>query len=451
MGKTYILDTNVLLTNPKAFFSFKKHTIVIPYVVIEELEKQKQRLGEPGMNARDCSRQLSVLLKNQTTKNLRDGIKLENGATLMVLPSSDFPSIETTEESKKGDDYILTVCVGFQGNNPKEKVILVTNDIILKLRASSFGISTETYDQKQNIQNLEDLYQGYTKIEVKEEILAEFWEQYPKNETFSIPLKNYLEKPLYPNDFIIFNSSKKKPFAILRVIDEKGNYKFVQEQKIDKIVPLNAEQTMAIELLMDPSLSLVTLTGISGTGKTLLSLAAGIEQVINKKYDTMIIIRPTHPIGRDIGFLPGSIGEKLEPWLTPIRDNLKFLMPSSNNPGKKKNGNCFGYEYLIDRGLLEIEAMNFIRGRSIKNSFVLIDESQNIDPHELKAILTRAAIGSKIVLTGDIEQTDRIDVDSVSNGLSVAIEKFKKYSIAGHISLKEGVRSELSALAATIL
>ena len=447
MTKTFILDTNVLLDDPSALFAFKNNDIVLPYKVIEELEKHKTSQGEIGMNARDCGRKIADLFSNdQKNVSLKEGIDLPSGGKLKVLSEEDVPGHGITLASP--DDHILAVSVGFNKTLKNGHVTLITNDVLLRLRASSNGLDVEGYNGTVEIGSLEDLYTGYNDVEVSNTTISNFWMQHGKDKNhFDIPIEKVARNgdPL-PNDFFVLNEN---PKALVRYMDD-GRFKFIPEEQAGKVRPRNIEQVMALDLLMDPSIDMVTLTGISGCGKTLLALAAGLNQVIERKlYSNVLVIRPIHSVGKEIGFLPGTKEEKMEPWMAPIKDNIRFCL--SNDNGKKSRQNSQTMEYIMDKGWVEIEAMTYIRGRSINNAFIIIDEAQNVNVHELKAILTRVGEGTKIVLTGDIEQTDRTDVDSISNGLAVAIEKFKSHGISGHVSMKEGLRSRLSVLAAKIL
>jgi PhoH-like ATPase len=340
-----------------------------------------------------------------------------------------------------------------------------------------------------------------------EETLSRFWEEYQgfahgdfsASPHFSmgdqIKPKNC---PLKENDFLIINYDKNiKPYMLLRYCDE-GKYRFVKEQRFEKLKPLNVEQVVAFELLTDPSVHFVTLIGSSGTGKTIIAIESALEQIMgpNKKYKRLVIIRPIHPVGKDIGYLPGDMREKLDVWMSPIKDNLKFLLEDNEEMaasvdsfggnkvlkpgfetarynGQKRNrkGNRRYHDekrqasgaatqhhqpgttldYFLNKGIIEVEALTYIRGRSINNSIILLDESQNISAHELKAVLTRAGQNTKVIFTGDIEQIDRLDLSIKFNALTTAIQKFHGYALFGHVSLHEGLRSELSALAARIL
>lgn len=444
MKKIIILDTNVLLDDPRAFLTFKKNDIIIPYKVIEELEKHKTSQGEVGMNARDCSRIISGILKEQTSSTLKSGVKLETGVKLFVISSIEFK--ETISPIETGDDHILAVCVGVKKEWKSYSPVLVSNDMLLRIRANSFGIKCETYNSNTVINNKDDLYSGYKIIEASEDVIARYWEE-NKGVTFGNGPKEITKEKLFLNDFIILsdngNDLKKKPYPILRVKEhnKKKELCFVNEYKFNnKIKCQNIEQVMAVDLLMDPTVKLVTLTGIAGSGKTLISLASGLEQIIDKKlYKQFIVVRPTHSVGKEMGYLPGPLEEKLEPWMKPIKDNLKIIYGKENA------------DYLINNNTIEFESLSLIRGRSITNAFVYIDEAQNTDVHEIKTILTRIGNGSKVVIGGDVEQIDRKDVDSISNGLSIVIEKFKEYGVAGHVSLKDSLRGEIASIAAKIL
>ena len=472
MTKHFVLDTNVIISNPKVFLSFKKEeTLVIPYCVIIEMERHKLSMDELGTAARESSRQLMKIIEGHKEQTLKAGITLDNESCLMISSARvDHPEVLEKVKSypvPSPDDEILATCVGLKESGLE--VMLLSEDSLLKIRANGFDIPSRAgMDDGTTSSAVEELHPGCFRVEVDDVTISEYWEEFSGKEEFFNPREgeslNKLQaivsaRGINPNDFLILNYTKKKPHAILRAYKKKGHeglmFKFVPEHKLNKLKPLNIEQQMALDLLMDHTVPLVTLVGQSGTGKSLVSIAAGLEQVLNEKiYKTLIIIRPVYPVGRDIGFLPGSKEEKLDPWLSPIKDNLRHLI------GGKKTGHQHGnngrpaegsLDHFIERGIIEIEAATFIRGRSIDNAFMLIDECQNFSRHELKTILTRVGHNTKIVLTGDIEQMDRTDISAATNGITIAVEKFKKYSLAGHVTLKDGVRSELSALAAKIL
>lgn len=430
MIKTYILDTNVLLHDPNCLNAFEENKIVIPLVVIEELDTFKGSENEIGRNARQITRTLDSY---REIGSLNTGIKLQNGGNLRVELNC-ISNIPANLDQNKVDNRIIGVVIGLAEKCLEEKFILVSKDMNMRVKCDSLGIESQDYQKDHIVDNADELYSGFIEIKVSDETIDDFHNGKP---TFVSALLN-------PNQFILLKSeinSKKSGLAkfikgdlpLKKVIDYKDTW---------GIVAKNKEQSFALNLLMDPSISLVSIVGQAGCGKTLLALAAALQQTLEQgTYQRIIVSRPIMPLGKDIGFLPGSISEKLSPWIAPINDNLEYLF---NNEPKD-------LQMFLDEGTLQVEAITYIRGRSIPNSFIIIDEAQNLSSHEIKTIITRAGEGSKIVLTGDLQQIDSPYLDSVSNGLSIAIEKFKEYSLSGHITLRAGVRSELATLAAKIL
>lgn len=433
--RKYILDTNVLLTDSGVFETLKTKQLIIPFIVLEELDKAKTRMDEAGKNAREIIRKIKQgHLKNVSIISIGD-LKT---TTTKTLPK-DFDS------ELKNDNKILEFCLKCKNS------VLVTRDLAMEVKAKALGIPCEEYksttlnkDFEPGSDLLSQLYSGVTVINEPELTMALF----ENNEI--ILEQEFIEKySLYPNQFIVFQnpgvktvfcqfSSRTKPLRLLDPAKLSGL----------KPTPRNKEQEFAYQLLLDHTLSLVTLIGLSGTGKTLLALGAGIEQVLNrKKYDTLVVCRPTQPVGNDIGFLPGEISDKLDPWTAPIKDNLRFVL----SKGKRGYDNDRVLQDLIDSGTIELQALTFIRGRSIQNAYIIIDEAQNLTQHELKTILTRAGEGSKIVLIGDIEQIDVKHLDTNNNGLTVAIEAFKGQQLYGHVTLLKGERSQLATIASRVL
>lgn len=412
MIKNYVLDTNVLIHDPDAIHSFEDNNIVIPLPVIEEIDKLKGRSGEIGLNARQVARELDNLRKGG---KLFKGVRIDGGGTLKVEVIEDFKEMPRFLSDKVMDDWILFYTMEIARKNPDIRTILVSKDINMRIKADALGIEAQDYLKDKT--NEMDLFKGYVESD---------------DSSFD-PMKNNLRE----NEFVKFKSQ------ILRFKNGKLVPLSVDQGKsIWGIKALNFEQLMALELLLDPDLNLVTLMGIAGTGKTLLSIAAALEMVTNAKiYKKITVTRPVIPMGKDIGFLPGSAEEKMKPWLEPIRDNLEFLF---DNAGKS-------ISKIDSLNFLQVEALSYTRGRTIPHQFIIVDESQNLTPHEVKAIITRAGIGSKIVLTGDISQIDSPYLDAFSNGLSYVTAKFANQKMAGHLTLSIGVRSELSALASKIL
>ena len=463
MKKTYILDTNVLLSDSNSLFGFEEHDLVLPLIVLEELDRHKDRQDEVGRNAREVVRKLADLTK--VNKDFKVGIPLgKNLGILKILSIEDiFPdnvprSLPMEMETKKsGDNTIAQFCVNYIHKHQEENVILVTRDTILRLKAQALGIVCEDYRKFNVATSVNSLYSGVKVIEREDVIVKQF---YANEEQFFLPKD--IEDDLYPNQFVILKNGQQS--AMARFLN-KGEPVLPLGKIPSKISPRNKEQEFARDLLFDESVKLVSLAGKSGCGKTLLAIDAGLEQVLNtRRYRSLVICRPVMPVGRDIGFLPGDLNEKLEPWLAPIKDNLRFLLGASEPPKDLNSGTRkkklaeqqpkFDEQVLqsyFEEGIIEVQAMTFIRGRSIANAYIIIDEAQNTNLHEIKTILTRVGENTKIVLTGDLEQIDSTYVDSVSNGLSIAIERFKSQKISGHVTFLKGERSQLATIASEIL
>ena len=464
MKKTYCLDTNILLADPSALNAFEDNDIVIPLIVLEELDNHKSRQDEVGRNARQISRTLDDLRK---IGSLAVGVKLPNGGTLRIVTIdqstlSELPAeLRTTKVDNALIAFMLKVKITNERSNSEQFPIpiLVTKDVNVRIKCDALGINCQDYLKMRVADDQEKLYRGVDVIEIPAHLVDKF---YSTGELALNEDEAMLErcKSWFSNQIIIIKHSfdgQTTRSAITRFtsLDKP----LLSIDKIDSafgLKPRNKEQTFAFDLLFDDSIKLVTLTGPAGTGKTCVVLAAALEQLNGlgrdhkTRYEKLLITRPVLPIGKDIGFLPGTLEEKMEPWIAPIRDNLNFLI-NSNKSSRIRQGNDDYITMLQERGLIEVEAISFIRGRSIPNTFMIIDESQNLSVHELKTILTRVGEGTKIVLTGDIEQIDNVHVDMYTNGLTYAIEKFKHHNIAGHITLLKGERSALATLASQIL
>jgi len=442
--KTYILDTNVLLSDPMALFSFKEHDLVIPMIVLEELDRHKDRQDEVGRNARETSRKLTEITKEH--KAFKDPVPLgDNLGKLYIMSISSLGFNDVKEllpselEGKSGDNQILALCLALKKKSEKE-MILISRDVLLRLKANALGVSSDDYKKLHVAKSAAGLYSGSAEL-VGSFDLDAFFEQ------GKLELPEEVVSEYHENQYLNVTNPETNQHALMRLKGGVGHK--ITEFAPCKINGKNVGQRCAIDALLDTQLPLVTVVGQAGTGKTLLAIAAGLHQVMERKqYKSLIVCRPIQPLGKDIGYLPGTMEEKMEPWVAPIKDNLRYLLSAD---GKKSKRGEETLEMLFENGTIEVEAMTFIRGRSIANAYIIIDEAQNLNAHELKTIITRVGEGTKIVLTGDIEQIDNMYVDSVSNGLTIAIEKFKSYPISGHVTLTKGERSTLATLAAQIL
>ncbi len=437
--KNFILDTNVLLHDPQALFKFQENNIIIPITVIEEIDRFKKDMNETGRNARQVSRILDTMREKGS---LALGISMPEQGTLRVELFSEkfFKHLPVDLRADSGDNRILAVALDMRERHPDVPLIFVTKDTNLRIKADALGLTAEDYESDKV--DIQDLYSGTRNIEMSAEAVDRFYGQ------------GWLEAPegLSPNEFItITDSANHSHTAICRY--DSSSARIVPVRKIPKegiwsIYARNREQSFAMDVLMDDSIKLVTLVGKAGTGKTLMAIAAGLHKTAEENiYNRLLVSRPVFPMGKDLGFLPGDIEEKLTPWMQPIFDNVELLI--SGHESEKRHSK--GYKELMAMGLLDIEPLTYIRGRSIPNQYLIVDEAQNLTPHEIKTIVTRVGEGTKIVLTGDPYQIDNPYVDSSSNGLTFLVEKFKNEKIAAHVTLTRGERSELAELAANLL
>lgn len=433
MTKTYVLDTNVLLHNPNALFAFQDNEVVIPLAVIEEIDNQKRRQDEVGRNARTASQILDGL---RSQGCLSEGVNLTRGGTLRIeLNHQDLIDYPDGLDPHKPDNRILAVASNLtkEGKNP---VILVTKDLNLRIKADVFGLPAEDFYNDRV--DYHQLYTGVGEFYCSTEEMNTFFQQGK--------LKTENGRQGYPNQmFILTNPCGPSQSALARLF--RGTLWPLMHGDSTNwgVRALNKEQRFAFELLLNDDIKVATLVGRAGTGKTLLALAAGLEKVLEQKiYHRMLITRPVIPMGDDLGFLPGTKEDKLRPWMQPIYDNLEFLMKDCSEPSEEVNE-------LVQRGLVELEALTYIRGRTIPKSYILCDEAQNLSPHMIKTLITRVGEGSKIVFTGDPEQIDHPYLDESSNGLTYLVEKLKGEEITGHITLVKGERSRVAELCATLL
>jgi PhoH-like ATPase len=440
LRKNYVLDTNVLLHDPRALFQFKDNNVIVPIYVVEEIDKFKRDLSELGRNARQVSRDLDHF--REENGSLTEGVPLENGGMLRVMFTQKVLPRELMNQHE-ADNRILALAADVKEREPSLRCVFVTKDINLRIRADALGLITEDYENDK-IENPE-VYMGVRELEVGKSDIDAFYAHgelvLPEGTNGVLPNEFALLKDRdAPNHTALskYNAAKGRFVPLLKSLKE-GAW---------GLRPRNKEQSFALDLLLNDEIKLVTIVGKAGTGKTLLAIAAGLQKTMEEQvYQKMLVSRPVFPLGKDIGFLPGTVEEKLNPWMQPIYDNVEFLMGISR--ADKKAGRS--YKELVDLGLIAIEPLTYIRGRSIPNQYIIVDEAQNLTPHEVKTIITRVGDNTKIVLTGDPYQIDNPYVDATSNGLVHVVNKFKHERLAGHITLTKGERSALAELASNVL
>ena len=433
-----VLDTNVILFDALAITKFIEADIYIPFIVIEEVDRFKRDLGENGRNARHFSRFIDVL-RDQGT--LSDGVKLERSESYVyIMIDTPTKGLSNEMDIKKADNRILATAMLLQSINPDNQVELVTKDINLRIKADVYGIFAKDYETEiQN--NNEDMYSGLLEMDLEPGLIDGFY----KDKSLLVESTDYTP---YANQYVLMKDKSNENHSAIGRFNAQDN-KVVplinHSESIWGIHPRNMEQSFALDCLLNDEIMFVSLVGKAGTGKTLMALAAGLYKTLDEgKFQKLLVSRPIFPMGRDIGFLPGDIDQKLSPWMQPIFDNVEFLMGSD----KKAAGRA---QELMAQGMINIEPLTYIRGRSIPNQYLIVDEAQNLTPHEIKTIVTRAGQGTKVVLTGDCFQIDNPYIDSANSGLTYSVERFKGQQISAHVHLRKGERSELAELAANIL
>lgn len=441
--KRYILDTNVLLYDPNALFNFDDNTVVIPMVAIEDIGRLKRDMSETGRNARQVSRHLDRLREKGP---LTEGVALNNGGRLMVVAGSDtaIDSLPHLFGEKNRDTHLLAAVLQLSRDATGLAAVLVSKDINVRIKADALRLKVVDYESDKVA--IEELYSGMTTVTVSVEALAQLHQS----------RHLVVDQPLYPNQYVVLTDSADGTGGeggnIGRYDAAEGavvKLLTINSEGISHMHPRNEEQHMALDALLNDEIQLVTLVGKAGTGKTILAVAASLHKTVQENsYKRILVSRPTLPMGKDIGFLPGNVEEKLTPWMYPIADNVEYLMNGKAKGPKRERP---GFRELVSTGVLVIEPLTYIRGRSIHNQFLIIDEAQNLTPHEIKTIITRVGEGTKIIVTGDPYQIDNPYIDSSSNGLAYLVERFKNERISAHVTLRKGERSALSELAANLL
>jgi PhoH-like ATPase len=441
LKKNFVLDTNVLLHDPRSIFGFGDNNVIVPIYVIEEIDNFKRDLSSLGRNARQVARYLDEF---RAQGKLREGVPLapDKGTIRVLFAERPLPK-EWADSHSTIDNRILAVAVDVRDREKDLPVVFVTKDTNLRIRADALGLHAEDYDVEGVA--IDELWSGVDEVEVDGHAVNDFYA------AGLVPLAPSGDPPP-PNEYVVLRdrdnpqhsavgkfSAAKQAYVPLIKTPKEGTW---------GIRPRNKEQSFALDLLLNDEVRLVTIVGKAGTGKTLLAIAAGLQKTMEENvYQKLLVSRPIFPLGRDIGYLPGDVEEKLNPWMQPIFDNVEYLMNLSRS--EKKQGR--GYHELMDLGILEIEPLTYIRGRSIPNQYMIVDEAQNLTPHEVKTIITRVGDGTKIVLTGDPYQIDNPYVDQTNNGLVHVVNRFKSERLAGHVTMSKGERSPLAELAANLL
>jgi PhoH-like ATPase len=459
--RLYILDTNVLMHDPTALFRFEEHDVLLPMMVLEELDAAKKGLSEVARNVRQVSRFIGEMMQHQGGSDLADGLELREPEGLDLKTGTGRLYFQTTmpethssllRDGSFADNEILSTALSLRETYPDKAIVLVSKDINLRIKAAILGVQAEDYYNDRALDDLSLLYRGLRQHG------ESFWEEHPQIESWSasgrahyrIPVGN--ENGWYPNQCVAIGEE-----GGVEALVKEANGDSVMLQLVDDyyearknvwgIHARNREQNFALNLLMDPEIDFVTLMGTAGTGKTLLALAAGLSQTMDeKRYSEIIVTRATVSIGEDIGYLPGTEEEKMTPWMGALTDNLEVL--TSPQEGGEW-GRAATNDLLASR--VKVRALNFMRGRTFLNRFVIIDEAQNITPKQMKALITRAGPGTKMVCLGNVEQIDTPYLTETTSGLTFAVDRFKTWDHAGHITLRRGERSRLADFASEAL
>jgi len=433
--KILVVDTSVLLYDMNAIHSFPGNDVVIPLTVLDELDRFKDRPGLLGESARYVNRYLDQL---REVGRLDSSVQIpDTDQTVRVeIHAGGLPSVPDGLDSRKGDNRIIATALCLKQKTPERQIKVVTKDINLRVKCDSLGIPAEDYYKDHIKYRDRKTYTGFTDLELADNVVDEFFDA-GAVDGMDVPGFDTIDQ----NQFIVGKSSSGKSMLGIRKKDRicKINNIGIASEMID-VHPRNKEQKFALSLLNDPNIPLVTLTGIAGSGKTFLTLMAGLSGIYNDKYKRIVVTRSIQPVGRDLGFLPGDMDDKMDPWMAPLVDNFRHAFSDVTY-----------FSIMREKGQIDIAPLSYIRGRTFNDSFVIVDEAQNATIHELKTIVTRIGKGSKVVLLGDTDQVDTPYIDSRSNGLTIVIEKFRQEEIAGHVRLSRGQRSELASLASKIL
>ena len=458
--KHFVLDTNVLLHNPNSLYMFDDNIVVIPFTVLGELDKFKKNNDDTGRSAREVIRQLDRLRSKGT---LAEGVKWNGHGGMVRVEFADLSTCEKRPDwfaEDTPDNRIIGVAWSL--TQAGHRTVMITKDINVRLKSDALGITTEDFEAEKV--DIDQLYGGYKTLAVPSEVIDQLYEE--KQLELSA-IKEYLkveyedgsfgENKVFANEFVQFRDQfDESHTGLARRLADTDHLIPVQgpRRPVYGIMARNVQQTMALDLLLDDEIKLITMIGMAGSGKTLLAIAAGMAKVFGEqRYDKLLVARPIMPMGRDIGYLPGDKDEKLAAWMQPIFDNLTYLMSTRGADAQHADSKPVEQRInqLMDTGQLVLEPLTYIRGRSIPHQFLIVDEAQNLTPHEVKTIVSRVGEGTKIVLTGDVAQIDNPYLDASSNGLAYMIERLKGQPMTGHITLSRSERSQLASIAAELL
>lgn len=448
MVKNYILDTNVLIHDPECIYKFEENNVIIPIIVIEELDNIKKREGMPGFQARNAAREINSLREKG---NLNEGVALPGGGILKIeLNHVSSFALPDGFDREKNDNKLIAITKSYMQEYPDIPTILVSKDLYMSIKGDSLGLVVQDYENDKV--KVDQLYSGHVEVRLTSSDITKIFKK-------GLPLPKSLRGSLFPNQFVHIKSNDNDSHEVIAICknDQLVPLKY-QGSSAWGLIPLNKEQQMAFELLMDPDIHFVSLAGGAGSGKTIMATAVALQKVIEEQaYRKVVFVKPVVPSGNDIGFLPGTEEEKLKPWMGSFYDAIDNLF---GNRSKKKEKSSKGEHkptFTVDsfieeyrqRGIIETKTFTYMRGRTLTDSLVIVDETQEITPHLAKLMLTRAGFGSKFIFLGDPtnSQIDNTLVDERSNGLVYTMEKMKPYEIAGHVTLTKVERSPLSVLA----
>ena len=450
--KAYVLDTNVLIHDPTSILNFEEHQVIIPITVLEELDQLKSSKHAYAADCRSAIRTIDECIGNASPEDISKGVAIRRNndgqtcGSLAVLMTSQFKNeINSRLPNDLNDNKIINRLIEFQEESKETKVILVTKDINMRLKARSCGLESEDYHNDQLVSDIKQLTKGYIHIP------GSFWDVVDNVNSSRVDSKTYhlisreaLDFEVYANEFIVdetgfvgrFKQIKDDTISILDL-----SHHGLLERQAWGLKPRNLHQALALNLLLDPDVHLVTLTGAAGSGKTILALAAALEMTVeNKLYNKIIVTRSTPPLAEEHGFLPGTEEEKMDPWLGAISDNIEALHSNDERPQDS-------IAYVKNKANIQLKAMNYIRGRSFQKSLIIIDECQNLTPYQMKAILTRAGEGSKVICLGNLAQIDTPYLNPISSGLTYMTERFKGFAHGGSVQLNGVPRSVLAEFA----